>query len=198
MAAVYHHHYHETEEAREARDFYNEASMGVKGEDSVAPRVELPTAAGSVLLDLGKLSEGSSALGIGAAPRAIERATALRSQTKRSGPLRNSKQLVQEGALWRKGVRGRRGSSSEWVENEGSPSPTVGGGRSRGLQLQQPDMPAHASLFNKGVEAEDVPPLTAEDAKARATRTAMLVEYAYRHEYAKRGSEMKFNVVLSA
>ena len=42
----------------------------------------------------------------------------------------------------------------------------------------------------------------AQDAKARATRTAMLIEYAYRHEYAKAGggrqSEGKYDLILSA
>ena len=41
-----------------------------------------------------------------------------------------------------------------------------------------------------------------QDAKARATRTAMLIEYAYRHEYAKIGdarqSESKYDLALSA
>ena len=39
-----------------------------------------------------------------------------------------------------------------------------------------------------------------QDAKARATRSAMLIEYAYRHEFSKLGTsgESKYDMVLSA
>ena len=38
-----------------------------------------------------------------------------------------------------------------------------------------------------------------QEAKARATRTAMLIEYAYRHEYAKAGGKSdKYDLILSA
>lgn len=39
-----------------------------------------------------------------------------------------------------------------------------------------------------------------QDAKARATRSAMLIEYAYRHEFSKLGTsgEGKYDMVLSA
>ena len=52
MAAVFHM-YHEDDEAREMREAYNEFYTGDKGIVE-EPRVELPTSAGSAMLDLNK------------------------------------------------------------------------------------------------------------------------------------------------
>ena len=55
-------------------------------------------------------------------------------------------------------------------------------------------MPRGTLLLPVGVR------LSSQDAKARATRSAVLIEYAYRHEFSKPGTggEGKYDMVLSA
>lgn len=160
--------YHETDEARVLREAYNLGrvvteddveeigrEMGL-ADMSAQEKLELPTSAGSALLDLSILMGDD------------QPAT---SQTLQSKPARLDKRTF-DAALQQAGA----------VDISDSPN---------GSRI----------LFR--TSKEDAPPLTAEDAKARATRTAMLVEYAHRHQFPLRASrqnenENRFDEVLSA
>ena len=156
MAAAYYYQYHETDECRELREGYNEMNTGEKGSfEDPAARVELPTAAGSVMLDLGQISGkgGSSGMGMDPSLRGGTRGKPLRSSSTKLGPADAGKTLKR-----RKG--GSRRVSEESMDGEDA-SPT-------GMSKVQFDVANTSSLFNKGSDEDDVPPLTAE---ARPTPT---------------------------
>ena len=170
MAAILHYRYHETDESRVFRELWNEANTGEKGSnEDVAARIELPTSAGSALLDLGQSGGISPSMG-----------------------RRGSIHVRHPGSLPKRNSTG------------------PGSGDSRGEQVQRPSRDS-SMLHTEGIGMsgksgaphglhfdEDLgPPLNAEDAKARATRTAMLIEYKHRRETAKT-SDSKYDILLSA
>ena len=142
MAAnFYVHMYHETDEARECREQYNLRETGEKSATSEAmpTLIELPTAAGSVSLDLNK-QQGSS----GPSSLSPTKST-LRARDQFGKVLaRNSSGLKKE--------KTKRTRKSE--EHDESELPT-GGAEKRSSQ----DKP---TLFSKGGHEDDIPPLTAE------------------------------------
>lgn len=166
--------HYETHEARVLREAYNlgrsstmlseedvEKISKEMGLDNVQESLELPTAAGSVMLDLSELAGGGDQL-----------QTSYTLQSKPLAPTRNPR-LTKEGH----------------ISFEDSPQQTGAVDISDGSKDSR----------QKLGSGYPVPPLTAEEAKARATRTAMLAEYAFHQQNAKsRQSVKQFDHLLSA
>jgi len=90
-------------------------------------------------------------------------------------------------------LRGRR--PSEDIHDDGE---ATGGVRGAQVQFDMNGNPAQ-SLFPKGHDEDELPPLTAEDAKARATRSAMRIEYEHkRQEFSMGRGGNKYDLLMTA
>lgn len=191
--------HHETREAQEIREAWNARTTGfdaVVEEPAKVSRIELPTPAGTVLLSLGDLSampptdaaEGGGLEGLEPTPSRLSFTSAP---------------MYLLGGMLKKGVglpkhdsssmrrRKRKGSESSDISSGPSDAGTAGtadGPSDAGAAHSQrpatrPSMLVSSLGLGVGEDAEEqIPPLTAEDAKARATRTAQLVELSYQSQ----------------
>ena len=141
----YYHMYVETQETRELREQHNLRETGEKSATSEAEptMIELPTAAGSVMLDLSDPQQGGSAQ---SGPSGAMRAG--------TGPLRSRDQLGKLGrnssGLGKKDKSKRKKGGGEEEEN-----PT-GGARDKRSSQDEGD------LFSRRDDEDEIPPLTAE------------------------------------
>ena len=156
MAAIPHHSYHETDESREVREMYNERNTGEKGStEEPATLIELPTAAGSVMLDLEQHRHQASA------PRSVSSSASSKSRSSTVQPDKTKKVGI--------GIRHGRRKSEELrqapSENEqptggASSKPSDADSRSPALSGSASSLPQ--SVFSKTRDDDEAPPLTAE------------------------------------
>lgn len=171
--AHYYHMCHEMDEAREIREAYNENNTGDKGTfEDPSELVELPTAAGSVMLDLGEISSGGG-LGGDRPRRPLQQRPQTSSLPGRGSTIGGTNANSTKGGAKRKMRRRGSDGAVESSKDGGSGSTSV----RKGGQVQF-DVNGNAiatgnlssSLFNKSSDEDDVPPLTAEVRRARPRR----------------------------
>ena len=162
MAANYHYMYHEYDEAREARERYNEVNTGDKGLVEEA-RVELPTAAGSVMLDLGQLSGGGS----GGSSAVDAEQSVARSLSRKGASSQSTRSFTQAHTKSGRARSRRKHGDRDGDDDSFHDNPTGGRGvdaRKVGFDASGQKLPSgnlSQTLF-KNVHEDDVPPLTAE------------------------------------
>ena len=199
-------HHHETSEALLLREAWNARMSGldaVAGEDPAKDqRFNMPTPAGTVMLSLGDLSAMPASHVLPAAEN--EPPHSRMSFTTTPGFL--AANWLKKGGLQKHDSAGSKRRKRKGSEaSDGSAPSDVGtaetGSYSRSAGRRPSILVASVSVSEDDL-AEQVPPLTAEDSKARATRTALIVEYAFQTaqelRMARSASERAINTQLSA
>mmetsp|Transcript_66409 Transcript_66409/g.131667 ORF Transcript_66409/g.131667 Transcript_66409/m.131667 type:complete len:197 (-) Transcript_66409:176-766(-) len=189
--------YVETEEARTMREAYNLQSGNVLPELDRTNEIFLPTSAGTVKIDLGELTatamvdvdddmsyasvKNFSLPQIGSGVKPVRVSTG---SPGKSFSLRNRRSVDNTS----------KAGDTTLINSIGT---DVSGQR---LELGSPQMPPGPNGVGQlPFDEDEVPAITAEDAKARATRTAMLIGYAHRNEWApSRQNDDTFDDILSA